>query len=748
MIGLLAALALGVLSVFVLKDVSHLKRRWRLVILGLTIAGGVMLIGVLLGPKLIRTWRDPQKQRCLILVDGSRSMLLTDRYGSEVAIWLSGGGPAAEDPRLTRQEVVRRLLADEAGGSLEALSKEFELSGWRFASAMETLPLAGEVPFEVDQEGYTTALGQALHQAALGSGGQRPQAIILVSDGAWNTGRDPSEVARLLGRLSVPVFVVGIGDPQPPRDVALLALRAPRSVLMGQEIFFTAQVAATGMESTSIALKLFSGEELVAEKEVITPLAGRPVNVNFSFVPEEPGRHVFSAAAARQAGEEDDTNNTASASVEVLERKISVLVVESEPRWEFRYLRNVLERDPSVSLTICLLRPGVGSIAGEQYLTALPTGRKELAAYELLILGDVPRRELPEPFLKGLAEMVRERSAALVVVAGRREHYKELVGTPLASILPVTLEGALGAQVRGLPTFRAELTHEGIGHLITRLEGDAKENEAIWSRLPPLRWSASVAGLVRGARALLVHPHRLAGAGKLPVLAVHRVGGGKVMFCGIDETWRWRKSSGDKYHYRFWAQVVRWMVKKHFSEGDPHARLSIDRSECDVGESVEIEAYCLGPDGFPLEGASVWLKVEDLEGESQRLAMDPAPGGWGIYRTQFMPKVPGKYRMKPIVSTYGREPLSSAVSLEVTQVNLEKNFLAQDLSVLTAVAQASGGRYLRVSEANLLPSLLAAKVERRNLSAEYSPCQHWAYYLVLALIFAVIWLIRKRSGLA
>jgi len=348
----------------------------------------------------------------------------------------------------------------------------------------------------------------------------------------------------------------------------------------------------------------------------------------------------------------------------------------------------------------------------------------------------------------GSAEMVRERSGALVVLAGKGGHYKELVGTPLASVLPVTLEGALGPEARGLPPFRAELTHEGMAHVITRLASEPKENETIWSQLPPLKWSASVAGLARGARALVVHPHRLAGISKLPMLAVHGVAGGKVMFCGMDETWRWRKSLGDKYHYRFWAQVVRWMVKKHFSEGDPHARLSIDRSECNVGESVEVEAHCLGPDGFPLEDASVWLTVEHINGQSQRLAMDPVPGGWGIYRLDFIPKAPGSYRMRPIVSTYGSEPLSSSVSLEVMRVDLERNFLAQDLRVLTAVAQASGGKYLQVSEANQLPSLLAAKVEKRVLSAEYSPCQHWAYYSVLALVFAAIWLIRKRSGLA
>jgi hypothetical protein len=232
------------------------------------------------------------------------------------------------------------------------------------------------------------------------------------------------------------------------------------------------------------------------------------------------------------------------------------------------------------------------------------------------------------------------------------------------------------------------------------------------------------------------------------------------MFSGIEETWRWRREVGDKFHYRFWAQTVRWMVKRQFAEGDPRARLSLDRAECDAGEPVEIEAYCLAPDGFPLENARVWAKVEregDAPAEprgsagaspSQRVALAAAPGGWGIYRATFKPEKPGKYTLRPVVATYGDEPLASAASLTVLRADLEKKFLAQDVNSLNSIALASRGRYLRVDECDRLPSLLAASMERPLRTAEYSPCRHWLYYSLLAFVLGAAWLIRKRSGLA
>ena len=206
--------------------------------------------------------------------------------------------------------------------------------------------------------------------------------------------------------------------------------------------------------------------------------------------------------------------------------------------------------------------------------------------------------------------------------------------------------------------------------------------------------------------------------------------------------------AGDTYHYRFWAQTIRWLTKKQFGEGDTRARLSIDRTDCSVGESVEVEAFCLGEDGFPLENADVRIEVVHADGHRQEMAMQPAPDGWGIYRASVTPEREGRYTVRPLVAAYGDKPLSSSVSLQATRVDIEKHALAQNQGALMAIAQASGGGYLAVHEVGRLPSLLTARIEKHFLRAEYSPCRHWLYYVVLALLLAGAWFIGKRSGLA
>ena len=44
-------------------------------------------------------------------------------------------------------------------------------------------------------------------------------------------------------------------------------------------------------------------------------------------------------------------------------------------------------------------------------------------------------------------------------------------------------------------------------------------------------------------------------------------GRGQVLFVGLDSTWRWRFKVGDKYHHRFWGQLVRWAASDKLLEG-------------------------------------------------------------------------------------------------------------------------------------------------------------------------------------
>src|SRR5262249_18633792 len=110
-------------------------------------------------------------------------------------------------------------------------------------------------------------------------------------------------------------------------------------------------------------------------------------------------------------------------SVQVLDGKHEVLVLEDSWRWEFKFLRRLLEDDPSFPYTALLARTGgafvqFASPGRRVQLGGFPQGQAELEGFDLFILGDVNPKRWPRELPAAVAHAVRDEGKGLVIVAG------------------------------------------------------------------------------------------------------------------------------------------------------------------------------------------------------------------------------------------------------------------------------------------------------------------------------------------
>ena len=108
-----------------------------------------------------------------------------------------------------------------------------------------------------------------------------------------------------------------------------------------------------------------------------------------------------------------------------------MLLVEGAPRFEYRFLRNLLGRDKTIELAHALAggrhgfqRPGQDAGDAEKVTTLkiFPVRREDLAAYDVVIFGDVNPSLLSPAALQNLADFVdhADKGGALVL-RGRSE---------------------------------------------------------------------------------------------------------------------------------------------------------------------------------------------------------------------------------------------------------------------------------------------------------------------------------------
>ena len=131
--------------------------------------------------------------------------------------------------------------------------------------------------------------------------------------------------------------------------------------------------------------------------------------------------------------------------------------------------------------------------------------------------------------------------------------------------------------------------------------------------------------------------------GRLPLLVTRTFGAGKVLFMGTDGAWRWRKGVEDKYHYRFWGQVVRWMAyQRNMAKGET-MRLYYVPDQPKVNQTLALHANVMEQSGEPLPGGDVTARIAAPSGKSELVRFASAGDEWGEFTGRFTAPKPGSH---------------------------------------------------------------------------------------------------------
>ena len=127
-------------------------------------------------------------------------------------------------------------------------------------------------------------------------------------------------------------------------------ISAPAYGLFGEQISIPYTIQSHLPRDVSTAIRLMNGKELLASKKISLPAKNR-FRDSIMWYPSEIGEFDLRLEFPVEQDEELKDNNSAKFNIGVRVVKLNVLVVDSQPRWEYRFLRNALARDPGVAVS-------------------------------------------------------------------------------------------------------------------------------------------------------------------------------------------------------------------------------------------------------------------------------------------------------------------------------------------------------------------------------------------------------------
>ncbi len=680
-----------------------------------------LVIATFCQPEWLEEQTSEQRPTLAVLWDKSGSMKTRD-------VALNSG--AGAEPQ-SRAEVIKPLLSEAAWRRADDDSgTELDIVFEPFSSHLEAA-----------EEG--TDLNGGLTQVLDKHSGLR--GVVVLSDGDWNVGKSPVEAATRFRMKGVPLFAVAVGSNVPLPDLELASMDAPTFGIAGKPLRIPFSVRSTLGQDRDVQVTLRVDEKAVATKVVRVPAMGQ-APASLTWVPPATGDYTLTMRVPRDAKERLVENNEISAPIAIRQEQLKVLVIESYPRWEYRYLRNALERDPGVEVTCLLFHPELPKVGGGRgYIKAFPTANA-LSRFDVVFLGDVGigPKQLSTGQARDLRQLVSAQAAGLVFLPGRVGFQNTLGGSALTDLLPVVVNPAQAAGIGSRSPGHFALTSSGQRSLLTKLADTDQANADIWRTLPGFHWFAAVKRATPGSEVLAVHEQERTTTGRVPLIVTKTYGTGKVLFMGTDSAWKWREGVEDRYHYRFWGQVARWMAyQRQMAEGQS-MRLFYSPDRPRVDDVVSLNANVLDGQGGPASEGTVVVQAMSPSGKTETVRLQPGEkDAWGLFTGSFTAKEPGTYRL---VATCAETGAFVQTDLSVQGLHRERQGRLARFDVLEEITSITDGRLVPVSKVQTLLADLAALPEPERAMHRTRIWSHPAWCAALIVLMGVFWTGRKISG--
>ncbi|MEI6818890.1 MAG: hypothetical protein WCL19_04740 [Verrucomicrobiota bacterium] len=663
------------------------------------------------------------KPQIAILWDDSKSMSTVDMTLQDIL--------PAKSEVVSRAEWVKQFLASD-------LLKPLTAKG---ANDLITLPFA--TPPKESGAISGTDLDAPLTDLLAKHNNLR--AVVLLSDGDYNLGQTPVAAAQQFRLRGIPLFPIPVGSSVRLPDLDLLTVSAPTYGIVGEnvQIPFTVRSSLDHPVRTVVRVRDESGRE--HSKEIVLPPNIETYD-SILWHLEKEGSSTLELSIPVADGELIATNNSRKFTIAGRPEKIRVLLIETLPRWEYRFLKNALSRDPGVELSCLLFQPSLGLGEGKDYLSAFPSSVEALAKYDVIFLGDVgvAKDQLTSDQCALIRGLVEQQASGLIFMPGSQGNEFSLLDTELSDLMPVVLDGTHKNGLTESVPAPLTLTTEGRASLLTMLGNNEEENPEIWRRLPGFYWHAPVLKAKGGAEVLAVHGNRRSSYGPIPLLVTKPAGSGKVLFIGIDSAWRWRRGVEDLYHYRFWGQVARWMSYQRNMAVGQRVRLFFNPERPEPGTTVTLNANAFDSNGAPLKDGGVAVDITSPDGRSQRIELQKNAATWGAFSGRFKVDVPGAWKIRATAS--GAENQALETSLLAQGVEIEKIGQPARPEVLEEMAKVSRGRMIQPAQLAKFIQEINALPAPRPLEKRIPLGSHWLTIAALVTLLGTFWIGRKLSG--
>ncbi|MFA5805489.1 MAG: hypothetical protein WC879_12680 [Melioribacteraceae bacterium] len=643
------------------------------------------------------------------------SVMLHSKMESKALVFIDNSNSLAAKDSSKRLEQVNSLIKRISGGS-EIRSQLF-FFGKKVDSVQDAN--ASKLNFREAQTNFSSIIDLIKKKGA------SVNSAVILSDGIINDGNDPSYQVE---KLQLPIFAVGIGDSTEKKDVLIYNVQYNSTIYAEKPTTIETAIKNIGFGGDNTRVALYEENKLLETKEILLSETGLN-KISFNYKPGTGGEKKLSIFVSPLNGEVTTSNNSKIIFLNVLDTKLKVCLIAGSPSADVSAISKALTTDKNIQLRKII------QISANKFLNDVKTSAIDSA--DVLFLIDFPASGSPLNLIDKISFAVNNQNKPYFILLSNSVNIGRL--KLLENLLPFTIENSSTDFIQVLPELNSDLFSSSFS--------TANNKKEVWNNLPPVSQAAVKIQIKPGSNTLVSSKVRNIPIAN-PLVVSRNLGKQRAFAILAGDIWKWQLQTAEKhpeFFDNFINDIIKWL---NLSSQQKQFSVSTDKKIYSPNEEVNFTAQLYDHTFSPIDTAQIELQISKGEKKFD-LALTPA--GNGIYNSAFTPNEPGDYLFSASSFLNGTEMKTDIGRLSVSETQIEKIDTRMRPAFLKSLAKSTGGEYYSIDNySNLLDKLRGINrnpVKETGTKKEYNLWSDERVLIIIILLFAVEWFLRKRSGM-
>lgn len=679
----ISCLVLGILYSFLLyKHPTNISKNWRNALFAIRTIAVFILSFLLLAPLVKSVSKHLQKPLILVLQDNSSSIKQF---------------PSKNFHATTFIEKLHQLKKN--------LGDDYEVQEFNFSKNLSN-------GFSDSINGKQTDIANAFQSLNNRFGNQNIGAVILASDGLYNRGSSPLEIASI---LKTNIYTVALGDTIPKRDILIDHVDYNKTAFLGNDFIAEVFVEARQTKGRNLQLHVTEDGKTVFSQQISVPGNDLKKAIAVKLNATKKGIRKYQISLVPLADEISTANNSATIYVEVLDNKKKILILYEAPHPDVAAMRQSLESNRNYEVKTSLWND---------------FDLNKLNDYSLLILGQLPNDRIDLQALSAQAERLKLSTWYLLGAETVVSKFNALQKTISISSSNQTMQEVFAAPDASFSTF---------------ILSDSARTKI--SNFPPLLAPFGNYSFAASTTVLLKQKIGTVST-SYPLLAFAEENGRRTAVLTGEGLWKWRLNEFQQFgnHHavdELMSQVVQYLSIKNKNK---RFNVAVTKPVFDEEENVMLRAELYNKAYELVNQPDVAIVIKNKEGKtysyqfsrnnlSYQLDAGILPAGEYVYEAQ---------------TKLGNENFKANGNFTIKALVAEAAQSAADHQLLYSLAKQNGGEMIFPEELDRLPELIRKNENIKTIVYQDNNYRElidekWVFVLVL-LLLSMEWFFRRRNG--